>query len=48
LAEGNSVFDLEDDSVGGLTAGTANTWTGNIEGRDSHNGGLGVILPPHF
>jgi parallel beta-helix repeat protein len=37
----SGVFDAEDDSTGGLTAGTANTWTGNVESKDNHGGGLG-------
>jgi parallel beta-helix repeat protein len=37
----NTIDDLEDLSTGHGTAGTANTWTGNIEHKDNHNGGLG-------
>ncbi len=38
---GNVGFDAEDDSTGTGTAGTANTWTHNSEGRDNRGGGLG-------
>ena len=36
----NDHFDAEDDSTGSHTAGTANTWTGNIEVKHNHHGGL--------
>jgi parallel beta-helix repeat protein len=36
----NGHFDAEDDSTGNRTAGTANTWTGNIEVKDNHGGRL--------
>jgi parallel beta-helix repeat protein len=31
MMSGNHLFDVEDDSAGLLTAGTANIWTGNHE-----------------
>jgi parallel beta-helix repeat protein len=37
----NGIFDAEDDSIGTLTAGTANLWTHNTEKKDNHGGGLG-------
>jgi parallel beta-helix repeat protein len=37
---GDGHLDAEDDSVGDLTAGTANTWTGNHGKTDNHGGGL--------
>jgi parallel beta-helix repeat protein len=40
-ALGNGNLDVEDDSSGFLTAGTHNTWTGNVEKKDNRHGGLG-------
>ncbi len=37
---GSGVYDLEDDSSGSGTAGTANTWIDNTARTDNHHGGL--------
>ena len=42
---GSAVLDCQDDSVGGGTAGTANTWTANI-GATSSPTGLCQLPPP--
>lgn len=38
VATGSSVWDANDDTSGGGTAGTANTWTGNVCPKDDPNG----------
>jgi nitrous oxidase accessory protein NosD len=38
VSTGNSVWDATDDTTGGGTAGTANTWTGNVCPKDDPNG----------
>ena len=38
VATGNGVWDANDDTSGGGTAGTANTWTGNVCPKDDPNG----------
>ncbi|NLU71887.1 hypothetical protein HCC61_04170 [Streptomyces sp. HNM0575] len=38
VATGNAVWDANDDTSGGGTAGTANTWTGNVCPKDDPNG----------
>jgi len=40
VASGSGDFDAEDDSTGGQTAGTANTWIGNLFETDNKSGGL--------
>jgi hypothetical protein len=38
VSQTSSVWDAEDDTTGGGTAGTANTWSGNVCPKDSPNG----------
>ena len=38
VSQTSTVWDAEDDTTGGGTAGTANTWSGNVCPKDNPNG----------